>query len=284
MLLPDRLHRVLGLPYLLKVRRQGSGRPIVFLHGIASFKEIWSPVIDELSEQYRCVSIDLLGHGASPKPTHISYDPRNHLRSIRWTLFWKGIWRKPIVVGHSMGALLATHWASTYPREVSRLVLVAMPIYRRREAEKRPQRLEGLIDAGYLMFYRALRSAPKPWAIRSAQALVRHSPSLVGQAMLDEASWYPVASSLSRTIEKQKTRQEVRALPAELPITVLYGTRDHLVIAQNLKTAFLGRAHTRIMRAPVPHELTPRHCRTIIRAIRNPEDPWYVVQTVKLSS
>jgi pimeloyl-ACP methyl ester carboxylesterase len=282
MSLPEWIHRSLRMPYLLKTHRRGRGRPIVFLHGIASFKEIWEPIIDEISDQYNCIAIDLLGHGKSPKPTHIVYDPNTHLRSIRWTLFWKGVWRRPIVVGHSMGALLATYWASTHPREVRRLVLVAMPIYQKRDARNKSKRLEGLVDAGYLLFYRALRSAPQKWAVKSAQTLVRHTPSLVGQAMLNEATWYPVASSLSNTIEQQDTLTQINNLDDELAVTVLYGTRDHLVISQNLKSAFLGRAHTRIMRAPVPHEITPRHQKAIIRAINSNEDPWYVTQTVRL--
>jgi len=283
MVLPEWLHRTLRIPYLLKVTKTGSGRPIVFLHGLASFKEIWSPVTEVLSRDYCCISLDLLGHGRSPKPTHMQYTPHDHLRSIRWTLFWHGVWRRPIVVGHSMGALLATHWSVVYPREVARLVLVAMPIYAARTAASGKKRLEGLVDVGYLMFYRALRTTPRRWAIRSAKALMRRSPSLVGQASLDESTWYPVVSSLQNTVELQTASADIAALDERLPITVLYGTLDQLVLASNLKKAFLGRPHTRIMRVLVPHELTPRYCRAIVRAIKTKEDPWYTTQKMKTS-
>jgi pimeloyl-ACP methyl ester carboxylesterase len=278
MVLPEWLHRALRLPYRLRFRSQGSGPTLIFLHGLAADSKIWQPVIDELASRYRCVTLDLLGHGASPKPTHVAYTVQEHLRSVRWTLWWHGIWGRKTLVGHSMGSIISLHWAASKPRQVKRLVLVAMPLYRTQSSQESSKRLEGFLDAGYLRFYRALRAVPKQWSIRSAQALVRLTPSLTGQAMVDEATWYPVASSLQYTIERQTALAEILELDERLPITVLYGTLDNLVLATNLKRAFLGRPHTRIMRAIVPHELNARHCKAVVKAIRSTEDPWYTDQ------
>ena len=221
-MLPARLHTILRLPYLLKLQRHGRGKQtIIFLHGIASYKEIWQPALDSLMRDYQCVTIDLLGHGASPKPTNINYSVEAHLRSLRWTLFWKGIWGPKIVVGYSMGGIIASHWASRHPRKIRKLVLVSMPIYRRSEGTAARDRLELLIDQGYLAFYKILRNAPRDLVIRSAANVLKHARTLSVQAKLDQATWYPVVSSLKSTIEEQDTLQDIAHLPSQLPVEVL---------------------------------------------------------------
>ena len=43
----------------------GKGTPIIFIHGIGSRKYSWNGVIEELKDQYQCISYDLRGHGES---------------------------------------------------------------------------------------------------------------------------------------------------------------------------------------------------------------------------
>lgn len=42
---------------------QGSGKPLIFLHGWSCRRADWKPIVAELSKQYLTVSIDLPGHG-----------------------------------------------------------------------------------------------------------------------------------------------------------------------------------------------------------------------------
>jgi pimeloyl-ACP methyl ester carboxylesterase len=45
----------------------GSGRPVVFVHGNSSSSKTWLPLLDgEFGRTYRCVAVDLPGHGESP--------------------------------------------------------------------------------------------------------------------------------------------------------------------------------------------------------------------------
>jgi pimeloyl-ACP methyl ester carboxylesterase len=45
----------------------GSGRPVVFVHGNSSSSKTWLPLLEGgFGQQYRCVAVDLPGHGRSP--------------------------------------------------------------------------------------------------------------------------------------------------------------------------------------------------------------------------
>lgn len=45
----------------------GTGRPVVFVHGNSSSSQTWAPLLDgEFGRRFRCVAIDLPGHGRSP--------------------------------------------------------------------------------------------------------------------------------------------------------------------------------------------------------------------------
>lgn len=83
----------------------GSGIPLVFLHGIAMDHSAWQPVIDLLSPAYRCVNVDLVGHGGSPHGG--AYDVFTQAGAIAELITELGLDR-PIVVGHSFGGFTAT--------------------------------------------------------------------------------------------------------------------------------------------------------------------------------
>lgn len=83
----------------------GTGDPIVFLHGITNRRSSWTPVVELLSARHRCVNVDLAGHGESPRTG--AYDVFSQAASVVGFLESRGIDR-PLVVGHSYGAFVAT--------------------------------------------------------------------------------------------------------------------------------------------------------------------------------
>jgi pimeloyl-ACP methyl ester carboxylesterase len=48
-------------------RHQGSGEPLLLLHGIAMCKEWWAPVMDRLAAKHEVVAVDLPGFGESDR-------------------------------------------------------------------------------------------------------------------------------------------------------------------------------------------------------------------------
>ena len=95
-------HGKLRRPYRLHIAYYGEeGKPvIVLLHGIAASGEDWRALIPLLTPYYRCITIDLLGFGRSPKPQWAEYDMAQHLRAVRCTLRSLHIPKPYILVGH----------------------------------------------------------------------------------------------------------------------------------------------------------------------------------------
>ncbi len=90
----------------------GEGPVLVFLHGITCDRGDWSPVVDLLADGFRCVNVDLPGHGGSPRTG--PYDVFTQAGVVASFLARMDLDR-PVVVGHSYGAFIATLVATMAP-------------------------------------------------------------------------------------------------------------------------------------------------------------------------
>ena len=98
------------------------GAPVVcFVHGIAGSSATWAPVMERLSDQYRVIAPDLLGHGESAKPRG-DYSLGAYASGVRDLLAVLGHDRATLV-GHSLGGGIAMQFAYQFPEMCERLVL-----------------------------------------------------------------------------------------------------------------------------------------------------------------
>src|SRR5688572_30395094 len=108
------LRRLLRRPPLLHVAADaGTGPPVVLLHGIASSSVTFEYVVPLVTERHRAVAIDLLGFGGSPAPEGAGYTIEEHVAALRRTVRKLRL-RQFVLVGHSLGALIAARYAATY--------------------------------------------------------------------------------------------------------------------------------------------------------------------------
>lgn len=247
------LHQLLRRPYKLNVEFYGqSGPTVVLLHGINGKISNWTFVIDELSKTHKVVAIDLLGFGKSQRPDNLRYNAKDHVKSIKYTLKKGGVDKPFVLVGHSMGAIIAVNYAASYPRHVSRLVLCSLPYYNKTDIKGRiGARWSVMSDKVLLYAYRRLRRNPKA-TIRGAKLLRRKDKRLAFE--LSHTTWYPFHQSLFHTIEQQNLSPLFRKL--NKPIDLVYGRKDRFLNSQNLRVLARQYPNIEVHRLPVGHELT----------------------------
>jgi pimeloyl-ACP methyl ester carboxylesterase len=99
--------------------------PIVLVHGLGQDgARDWGQVIPALAENHEVYALDLPGFGASDKGNNL-YSPDNFSRVIE-AVVGRRLSRAFVLIGHSMGAAVSLDYAATYPKRVSRLILVDM--------------------------------------------------------------------------------------------------------------------------------------------------------------
>ncbi len=119
--LPGRTLDVGG--YGLHVTERGSGAPtVVILHGAGDGADSWAPVVRALAERTRVLVYDRPGMGASdPGPAP---DAEGSVRELYTLLERAGVDGPCVLVGHSIGGVLARLFALRHPERVAGIVFV----------------------------------------------------------------------------------------------------------------------------------------------------------------
>jgi pimeloyl-ACP methyl ester carboxylesterase len=100
-----------------------NGRSVVLLHGMNFFGEAWTSTIEVLrKEGFRVIVPDQIGYGRSSKPI-LHYSISTHAANTRRLLEHLGI-RKTDIVTHSMGGMVASRFAASYPEMVDNLAMI----------------------------------------------------------------------------------------------------------------------------------------------------------------
>jgi pimeloyl-ACP methyl ester carboxylesterase len=104
-----------------RVLEGGSGQPVVFFHAASGLFED-NPFLDRLAERYRVFAPELPGYGESTGEELFA-------DMLAFTLHgWDVVdalgLRRPHLIGHGMGGMIAAEMASIAPHDLARLVLV----------------------------------------------------------------------------------------------------------------------------------------------------------------
>ncbi|HEY7875694.1 MAG TPA: alpha/beta hydrolase [Actinomycetota bacterium] len=120
---PVELHEI-DLPRgTIRYRDEGTGPPIVFVHGVLVHGGLWSKVVDHLDGDFRCVSPDWpLGSHAVPMAPDADLTPVGLADLV--AAFIEGLGAGPVtLVGNDSGGAISQLVATHHPERVAKLVL-----------------------------------------------------------------------------------------------------------------------------------------------------------------
>ena len=257
-----RLWRLFRRPALLHVATdQGSGPPVVMIHGIASSSVTFERLVPLVEPHHRVIAIDLLGFGESPAPEDATYTIAEHAAALSRTIDSLRLREPFVLVGHSMGSLIAARYAATHPRRLRKLVLVSPPVYL--PTATISVELEAAAQGLYYRVYEFLRANPA-FTIRAAAALARLSP-IKNLLDVSERNWHAFVLSLQNSIETQTTLTDLAAV--RVPIDVVYGSLDPFLAPSGLRVVEQLRGVTTHRVDGGDHVIRPRMARVIATAI-----------------
>jgi pimeloyl-ACP methyl ester carboxylesterase len=107
---------------------------LVFVHGWGCERGQFAHQVEGLRDRFRTISVDLPGHGESPPPSWENVTSPYYAEVLRESI--RELDAEPVVlVGHSMGGIVAAHLATRWPESVSGVVFLDVPC-------------EGIVDPG----------------------------------------------------------------------------------------------------------------------------------------
>ena len=215
--------------YLLHSTISGDGETIVMLHGYLSSSQYFKHIREKLNPDYRIVTLDLLGFGRSPKP-RIDYTYDDHISAVHNTLTMLGITKPYILLGHSMGALVAARYATQYPDDISRLILFNPPLFTHTKQMIEVHKATGrhydimLYSKGRFILWPIIRAIPRNRSLR--RRAINFSDTVAMSPRAREGSYKNILGGATIFTDLKH---------APMPILLVNGKYDRVVYQQNLQ-------------------------------------------------
>lgn len=243
---------VVGGGARLHVYETGHGMPVVMIHGLStSLADMTSSgLASALGQDFRAIAIDRPGYGHSDRPRDRVWDPHEQARALRDALSRISA-ERPIIVGHSFGALVALAWALDEPQSISGLVLLSGFLYPTARADLVSMAAPVIPGVGDVLRYAVL-----PWVNRLMMPRVYQqmfAPQPVPPRYWDEQ---PVSLAARPMTIRAVAEDAALTLPSADELSRRYGELDTAI------TVIAGDADQ--VTDPQPH--TRRFAREVSRA------------------
>jgi pimeloyl-ACP methyl ester carboxylesterase len=212
--------------------------PFLLLHGAGSSLEQWRENLTALAKERPIYALDLLSFGGSQK---VATELNTDLWVAQVVAFWQCYLGRPmIVMGHSLGALVALQLATSHPDKVARLIMLTLPAARQ-ELGGSVAKIGAVVErwfASPLLIRPLFKLIRRPKLIRSVLLRLHIDASRVDQVLLDgfvrptqergaaRAFCYLVKSRTADSFSPM-TRDLIPLV--QMPALLLWGERDLVI-------------------------------------------------------
>ena len=207
---------------------QGSGAPVVLIHGLMASTHVFDAVIAQAAGRYRFLTLDLPHSGQSRGWAKMQ--PAEIARTLQPWLLGKGV-KSTIVVGHSFGGLVAIELAAQLPSLVSRLVVASAPALGLNPQAKQllhlPGAEEGAAMIAKLPLWRPMVRSYMQWLFGDPKKLTDRHVEGYFVSLQNPGSWGGMLEA-SRSVSHYQLPAQ-RLIDSKIPIEVLWGEKDRLV-------------------------------------------------------
>jgi pimeloyl-ACP methyl ester carboxylesterase len=230
---------------------------VLAIHGVASSHMVWRPTVRELSDLVSAsvLAPDLRGRGRSaglPGP----YGFKAHVADLVAALDDAGV-EKALVVGHSLGAYVATSLAAAHPERVSGVVLIdgglAVPSSFAQDAD---ELIEVMVDAAleygrrtyastaeYVAAWRAHPAFARDWN-DDVDAYVRYDLTGERGALRRSVSEAAVRADVMDLVHDEVARTAVDRVRAPIRLlTAPRGLRDDFAVVPGILVDMFAMTH-----------------------------------------
>lgn len=200
---------------------------LLFVHGLRGDHHGLRHIYELLESNFEIIAPDLPGYGNNPEPKQPSLD--NYLDWLH--NFTQKLDQKPILIGHSMGSILISHYAAKYPNDNDAKIILLSPIFRSPIKSLADRGVYVLLRIALFPFprklrYKILASHKVSWIISHFLTFDKSQQDFIDQEHLKYSECFASSKSLLSDIKISMTQNTV--IPAQKTPFIIIGAKDQL--------------------------------------------------------
>ena len=205
---------------------QGSGQPLILLHGNGEDNSYFEHQIDHFSMHYRVIAIDTRGHGQSPRGEK-PFTIKQFAEDLHDFMDEKGI-EKAHILGFSDGGNIALTFALKHPEKVEKLILNGANLF---PSGVKP-RYQWPIVVGFHLAKRFVNKSEKARHNAELLGLMVNEPNIATSDLAKLTMPVLVIAGTKDMIKESHTKLIYKSLP-NAQLSLIEG--DHFIANKNSK-------------------------------------------------